>query len=148
MITESVHIFRRSNKNLSKDTLLRPKTTKSRRQPSVFNAHICNAFNDLNSFKHDDVEYQWKPSSIESFPDLFYGIAIYSDEKDDIQRIFHRQQNGQTVMKCNTDGLLQFGTKEANEHMKRLIDSNGEQIFIDKDFFHFSPQGRDLYFGI
>ena len=108
--------------------------------------HFRNAFTDLNPFKLDDVEYKWKPSSLESFPDLFYGIAIYSDEKDDIQRIFDQQEKHKNGIKCNTDELLQFGTKEANEHLKRLIDSDGEQLFIDKDFFHFSPQGRDLYF--
>ena len=91
--------------------------------------------------KIDDIHYHWKRSDREAFPKLFYGIAMFEDEKDDIQRKFDQLAKNQSSQ-CKPDELLQFGTKETNSYMKQLANSYGKHLFIEKDFFHFSPQVR------
>ena len=93
----------------------------------------------------DDIHFHWRRSDREAFPKLFYGIAIFENEKDDIQRKFDQLENNKTP-KCKTDGLLQFGTAATNKNMKQLVNSDGEfHLYIEKDFFHFSPQVRDSH---
>ena len=95
--------------------------------------------------KIDDIQFHWRRSDRQAFPKLFYGIAIFEDEKDDVQRKFDQLENN-TTPKCKTDGLLQFGTVETNKNMKRLVGSDGEShLFIENDFFHFSPQVWDSH---
>ena len=69
--------------------------------------------------KIDDIHFYWRRSDREAFPKLFYGIAIFENERDDIQRKFDQLENTMTP-KCQPDGLLQFGTAETNKNMKRL----------------------------
>ena len=92
--------------------------------------------NIIKSFEFDDIHYHWKQSN-SNIPQLFYGIAIFEKEKDDIKRVFDQIEGQKST--CNTDGLLQFGT-ETDETMTRLVNSTNEHLFIEKDFFHFSPQ--------
>ena len=88
----------------------------------------------------NDIHFHWRRSVRVAFPKLFYGIAIFENERDDIQKKFDQLENNKTP-KCKPDGLLQFGTAETNKNMKRLVNSDGEfHLFIEKDFFHFSPQ--------
>ena len=89
--------------------------------------------------KIGNIHYHWRRSGHAAFPQLFYGIAMFEDEKDDIQRKFDQLEKNQ-ASKCKPDGILQFGTVETNYYMKRLANSYGEHLFIEKDFFHFSPQ--------
>ena len=94
------------------------------------------------NWKIDDIQFHWRRSDRNAFPKLFFGIALFEDEKDDIERKFDQLENKKTP-KCKPDGLLQFGTPETNKNMKRLVNSkNKSHLFIEKDFFHFSPQVR------
>ena len=45
--------------------------------------------------KIGDIHYHWRRSGREAFPQLFYGIAMFEDEKDDIQRKFDQLEKNQ-----------------------------------------------------